>query len=356
MYFNMTFVKGDINPRWDRNKKRIVYGDDQRESWYDWELIPSARPVPPPPDVKTQMLGLDSVSGDGIDLSEALTGFPIYKNRSFSQEFYRQKDDNWSTAIPDILNWGHGRQVSIIFDDTPNYYFTGRLSIKETTSDKYYSKITISCSLSPFKTGLVRISDTFENEALFDLIDMTKTYKSPSVSRTITAERKMTEATNTWDIFIPNFKDLTTPISCRMRFYKSNFNLKISGAGYDRFISDNKGVAKAPVAIDNLKLLIQRYYMNDAPISVATGAFKLGDYYYSGEGGSEAIVGVSPSVPIQIGTQRISSVDIRRLADKVKIEKFSKVNSDHWVLNDDHWTFTWTCDFSAEISYIPKEL
>ena len=62
----------------------ITFGD--KNTWDDWRLVPASRPLfnPPAQKVKT----LDIPGGDGvIDLSQALTGYPVYQNRTGSIEF-----------------------------------------------------------------------------------------------------------------------------------------------------------------------------------------------------------------------------------------------------------------------------
>lgn len=57
----------------------------------DWRLVPASRPLfnPPAQKVKT----LDIPGGDGvIDLSQALTGYPVYQNRTGSIEFIVMND------------------------------------------------------------------------------------------------------------------------------------------------------------------------------------------------------------------------------------------------------------------------
>lgn len=62
----------------------VVFGN--KDSWKDWHLIPSSRPVFATPEVKTNFIDIPGADG-GIDLSEALSGYPVYKNRNGSFKF-----------------------------------------------------------------------------------------------------------------------------------------------------------------------------------------------------------------------------------------------------------------------------
>ena len=54
----------------------ITIGD--KNTWDDWHLIPTTRPLFAPPGVKKNIVSIPG--GDGsLDLTEALTGRPTYK-------------------------------------------------------------------------------------------------------------------------------------------------------------------------------------------------------------------------------------------------------------------------------------
>ena len=63
----------------------ITFGD--RNTWDDWHLIPSTRPLFNPPDAKTHYVDIPGANGQ-LDLIESLTGYPLYENRTGSIEFY----------------------------------------------------------------------------------------------------------------------------------------------------------------------------------------------------------------------------------------------------------------------------
>lgn len=150
MKFGITFIKGDIDVRLGEDSS-ILYSDEQYHTYEDWGLIPASRPIVNLPEVKTTYVECEAMDGGGIDVSEALTGYPLYKNRPFSQTFYRQGKDNWPFAFSEIFNWLHGQKVKMVLDDDPGYYYVGRFTVKDEKSDKYWSSITISGDLDPFK-------------------------------------------------------------------------------------------------------------------------------------------------------------------------------------------------------------
>ena len=78
----------------------ITIGD--KNTWDDWKMIPVSRPVVAPPVEK--ILSVDVPGRDGTTyLSKSLTGYPVFKAREGSWEFYLDTDEwrgqNLSTPV-----------------------------------------------------------------------------------------------------------------------------------------------------------------------------------------------------------------------------------------------------------------
>ena len=117
----------------------------------DWHLVPASRPVVNPPSVKVKTI--DNPGGDGlIDLTESVTGFPLYDQRTGSWEFYVLNDwVKWHDRYEEILNELHGKNVQAILNDDQEYYYNGRVTVNQWTSDKDHSKITLDYNFDPYK-------------------------------------------------------------------------------------------------------------------------------------------------------------------------------------------------------------
>jgi len=117
----------------------------------DWHLVPAQRPIVNPPEVKTKIL--ENPGGDGIiDLSYAITGFPIYGQRKGSWEFYVLNDWHvWYDLYSDMLNFFHGKDIQVILEDDIQYYYNGRITFNQWASDPGHSKITLDYELDPYK-------------------------------------------------------------------------------------------------------------------------------------------------------------------------------------------------------------
>lgn len=172
----------------------ITFGE--KNTWDDWHLVPTSRPVFDPPSVKTKTL--DIPGGDGvIDLTESLTGYPVYNNREGSIEFVVLNDfchlvethEEWYEVYSSVMDYLHGQQMKAVLDDDKEYYYEGRFAVNSWKSDKNYSKIVIDYSVGPYK-WLFRSSledwlwDPFNFETgvipvnNFKSIAVTATYKS----------------------------------------------------------------------------------------------------------------------------------------------------------------------------------
>ena len=127
----------------------ITFGD--KNTWDDWHLIPSTRPLVAPPPVKTKFVEIPGMDGS-YDLTTWLTGRPVYQNRSGSIEFVVANDYlPWAVAYSNIMNYLHGQRMNMVLEDDPEYYYKGRFSVNSWKSDKWYSTITISYTLNPWK-------------------------------------------------------------------------------------------------------------------------------------------------------------------------------------------------------------
>lgn len=135
----------------------ITFGE--KNTWDDWRLVPSSRPVfnPPAQKVKT----LDIPGGDGvIDLSQALTGYPVYQNRTGSIEFIVMNGFKpWHMAYSDIMDYLHGQTMRAVLEDDPEYFYEGRFTVNAWKSEKDWSRITIDYSVGPYKWSVLSSLD-----------------------------------------------------------------------------------------------------------------------------------------------------------------------------------------------------
>ena len=135
----------------------VTFGD--KNTWDDWRLVPSSRPLfnPPAQKVKT----LDIPGGDGVlDLSQALTGYPVYQNRTGSIEFIVMNDFKpWHMAYSDIMDYLHGQTMRATLEDDPEYFYEGRFTVNAWKSEKDWSRIVIDYNVGPYKWSHLSSTD-----------------------------------------------------------------------------------------------------------------------------------------------------------------------------------------------------
>lgn len=140
----------------------INIGD--KNTWDDWHIVPSSRPLIAAPKVKTSFVSLPGGDG-GLDLTEVLAGRPTYERRTGSWEFIVMNDyGDWASRYSEIMAYLQGKEYSIIFDDDPEYYYRGRLAVNEWRSEAYWSRIVINYNVDPYK----RNTDGFGTNWLWD--------------------------------------------------------------------------------------------------------------------------------------------------------------------------------------------
>lgn len=81
------------------------------------------------PSIQTKLVKVPLRNGS-LDYSEVGTGKVQYSDRTVKITFWVfDKYVNWAVIRSKIANYLHGQKVKIVFDDDPNYYYYGRLSM-----------------------------------------------------------------------------------------------------------------------------------------------------------------------------------------------------------------------------------
>lgn len=165
-------------------------------TWKNLFLIPTSRPTISVPEVKTIYEDLENVNGS-LDFSTIVPKRPVYQNRegtlgfiilryaikSESQAVQDTPDGNNILDNPDgnpIMDSGiseyydfasyysklceifHGKELIMILDDDPDWYYKGRFSLEsfQSANDGSGSGITIKYNLEPFKKNKKTIWDS----------------------------------------------------------------------------------------------------------------------------------------------------------------------------------------------------
>lgn len=147
--------------------KRVGSGDTRHTS-LDWFLSPVERPSIDKAEVKEHYVDIPGMNG-GLDLTESLTGFPLYNYIEGSFEFkvlndrklpelndegdlIAERDLPWEILNRDIRTFLNGKKKYMMLEDDPSWYYVGRFTVeKYDSSETVNSKITIAYKVYPFK-------------------------------------------------------------------------------------------------------------------------------------------------------------------------------------------------------------
>ena len=158
----------------------ITFGD--KNTYDDWHLAPSSRPLFDPPKPKTKYLDIPGASGS-IDLSESLTSFPLFEDREGDIEFYVLNGyQEWQTLYSEIMDYLHGKKMNAVLEDDLSYHYEGRFSVNKWKSDSYWSKITISYRVNPYKWKNEKTTDEWLWDTFNFETDIIREYKDLQVN------------------------------------------------------------------------------------------------------------------------------------------------------------------------------
>ncbi|MDE6088171.1 MAG: hypothetical protein K2G25_07265 [Oscillospiraceae bacterium] len=119
-------------------------------TWDDWQAYWTDIVIDPP---ETEIFTVNIPGRHGLlDLSETLTGSPVYKNRNITITLkYPGSGSQWHEEYSQILAQLHGRMIQMILDSDPEYYYEGRCTVSSQRPDNFHSVFTISMDAYPYK-------------------------------------------------------------------------------------------------------------------------------------------------------------------------------------------------------------
>ena len=124
-------------------------------TYEDWFLVPTSRPVLEMPSIKTNYVDIPGASGQ-LDLTYILTKYPLYENRSGSLDFAVLNEHDgyrWIDILNMIARGINGKKVRAYLEDDPDYYYEGhwRLSNWKSNNNRTWSDVTIEYDVDPYK-------------------------------------------------------------------------------------------------------------------------------------------------------------------------------------------------------------
>lgn len=124
---------------------------NEKHSYRDWGMYLKTRPVISPPKPKTVYVNLPEADGQ-IDLTQALTGEVAFESRTITCTFtVLDARERWPFLYSEIMDYLHGENIKVVFDDDPSYYYEGRFQVDQWQSNKMSSTLVITGIVDPYK-------------------------------------------------------------------------------------------------------------------------------------------------------------------------------------------------------------
>ena len=100
--------------------------------------------------IKEQSIDIPGADGK-LDFSETLTGDVKFNNRTIKIQLSNRKDINYFQEYSRIQNLLHGKKMKIRLSDDLNFYYIGRVKVKEYITETLLKNIEIECDVEPYK-------------------------------------------------------------------------------------------------------------------------------------------------------------------------------------------------------------
>lgn len=206
----------------------VISNDHEYHTLDDWGLAIGNTNYISEPEMETKYI--DIPGRDGLlDVSETLSGRPIYKKREINIEVggLRERKD-WDAVISSMRNSIHGRDVKLIFDNDPSYYWKGRIFITNFERARRLGTFTLSIpEADPYKYNIQSSADPWLWDPFNFLTDSIHDYSSIQItgSGTVSIPSGFMPVTPT--IMVSNILSTTFTVN-----YKGQTFSLISGSNY----------------------------------------------------------------------------------------------------------------------------
>lgn len=128
-------------------------GSNPKNTWYDWHLVPTSRPLISTPEVRNNFVEVPGLNGY-LDFTRVLSS-NVYGAREGTISFYvindRKRYGEWFDRYQTIMDYIHGQRLNVVLDDDPSKFYHGIWHLSEWVSanDGSGSSITLSYHLEP---------------------------------------------------------------------------------------------------------------------------------------------------------------------------------------------------------------
>lgn len=128
----------------------ILFGN--KDTYKDYKLLIQSLTISTA-EPKEQLIDVPGADGN-LDFSESLSGDIRYQNRTITISLAKAKSRNCLNEYSQIQNDLHGKTMKIILSNEPNFYYYGKVKVKDYDKYALLHTIDIECSVEPYKYDL----------------------------------------------------------------------------------------------------------------------------------------------------------------------------------------------------------
>lgn len=162
-------------------------------SYDTWGLLLSSKEIGSP-EVKEKKVELEGADGD-LDYTEYFGGVK-YGNRKLKFEFQKgMSSADFLTLVSQIQDAIHGKKLTVVLDDDPDWYYQGRCKVSDFSHSKGIAAVNIEVDAEPYKLEKVATKAT---QAVTGTATIKLTGSRKPVVPTITTTAAMTIAFGTY--------------------------------------------------------------------------------------------------------------------------------------------------------------
>ena len=130
-------------------------GNDTRNTWTNWKLLPESPPVIPAPKPKTNYVDIPGRVLGPLDMTTVPFNRQTYERITGSWNFVLC-DDYWhdadrKTAFNTIRSWLHGRVTRLVLEEDQSHRYYGRFTVDPPNSNVGPFVIRINYDLEPLR-------------------------------------------------------------------------------------------------------------------------------------------------------------------------------------------------------------
>lgn len=201
---------------------------DEYNTFDDWDLYITNTDIIGEPKQSTKYIEVPGRDGL-LDLSTVISGRIIYTSREIKIQLAGARDKTtWNPALSILRNHINGKVCHFVFDDDPNYFWRGRVDIKDFSSALDLGKLTINIpTADPYKYSVKSSAEPW----LWDPFNFTTDYITYIGAVTISESGSIT---------IPHGHMPTCPDIVVSDKTSTDFTLTYGGSTYYLSVGTNK--------------------------------------------------------------------------------------------------------------------